>query len=481
MDFATGAGGAAAGELAGTVGNALGSVDGVVSSLNGIQQSLPLDSLTGPALDAFNGVQNTGRNAANWLTSAGQVLEGFDGLTPEVQQTAKENIKDFAREEGPLDKAREAFEHFQNYPWDQEGLEEQPGSTEAPDSPESPRPTRAPSQEQPRQESPGPEPEEPTLEESTKEVPVTEIRTEERPTTRIRTVEVPTTEVRTKELPTTELRTEEVPTTVIQTTQTPQGSEAPVSTLTSEAQTGASADLTSSAAPSGNLTLSSSNRVSESQATEIPATETPQQTERPTTTASSAEQSETALPGEEKIPYFICSRAGTAFSTFEQFVNDLDGGVGVLRDLGEVGHQSYVTDLTTQQAAGLKQENDFILSVFPNTFDPEDLEDEDDFNAIATNSFEKYWSRSNPSDGTEARKSHIQQGRGVSISARAKIPPSQNTPYWKKMIAQPPAVPPNAAPPLVSVADDSGGRGTTIYILDDGFDLNLDVSRASST
>jgi hypothetical protein len=116
VDFATGAGGAAAGDLAGTVSGALGNVDGVVSALNDIQQDFSLDSLTGPELDAFNGVQNTGRGAANLLTSAKDMLGGFDGLTPDLQQTAKDNMKEFAGEGGELEKARQAFETFEQFP-----------------------------------------------------------------------------------------------------------------------------------------------------------------------------------------------------------------------------------------------------------------------------------------------------------------------------------------------------------------------------
>jgi hypothetical protein len=63
------------------------------------------------------------------------------------------------------------------------------------------------------------------------------------------------------------------------------------------------------------------------------------------------------------------------------------------------------------------------------------------------------------------------------IYQRALLPEDAGAPYWKKMIAspfrQPPLQPTANDPPYL--ADDSGGRGTTIYVLDDGFDRSQPV------
>lgn len=46
-------------------------------------------------------------------------------------------------------------------------------------------------------------------------------------------------------------------------------------------------------------------------------------------------------------------------------------------------------------------------------------------------------------------------------------------------MSSPPRDPPKSPaedPPFV--ADDAGGQGTTIYVIDDGFDINSEVSRS---
>jgi hypothetical protein len=63
------------------------------------------------------------------------------------------------------------------------------------------------------------------------------------------------------------------------------------------------------------------------------------------------------------------------------------------------------------------------------------------------------------------------------IYPRAFLPEDADAPYWKKMISSPfkqPPLQPTADDPLY-VADDSGGRGTKIYVLDDSFDLGQPV------
>jgi hypothetical protein len=120
VDFAAGARGAAAGTLAGTFSAAVGDVGAVVSTLNGIQKAFPTDQLTKAGMGAAMGALNLGRESSNWLTSMQNMVKGFDSLTPEVQQQARENMKQYAGPGGPLQKASEAMKAFEDYPWEEE-------------------------------------------------------------------------------------------------------------------------------------------------------------------------------------------------------------------------------------------------------------------------------------------------------------------------------------------------------------------------
>lgn len=54
----------------------------------------------------------------------------------------------------------------------------------------------------------------------------------------------------------------------------------------------------------------------------------------------------------------------------------------------------------------------------------------------------------------------------------------KNAPYWKKMISSP-LQSPLLRPPTEDSpyhVDDSGGKGVTIYVIDDGFDIDHPVS-----
>lgn len=384
LDFATGTGSAAAGDLAKTVGGAAGNVDDVVSSLNGIQKNLPLDALSGPAMDAFNDVQETGRNAANLLGSAGQVLDGFDGLTPDKQQAARENMREFAKKGGQLDQARKAFETFEKFPWDEEGLDEEiPASTGAlsasgdapnasalPSEVQPPATTPSagnPSQERPRQESPHSEPEKPTEDVSTTELPRTEVVTEDASTTEARTED---------------LSTSQFPATELPKTQTPQSSMRVNSTvMASETQ----AIVTSSSgnatfALSGIPTTSAPQETEKSvtqtpQGTEISTTHATQETEQPTTTQSSGTATESSGPEETKVTHFLCTKDGTPLETFERLIKELDGGEGEAEIPNQefVPHQCYLTKITPERAEAVRK-LDFILAIDPWVFDIRELD-----------------------------------------------------------------------------------------------------------
>jgi hypothetical protein len=228
--------------------------------------------------------------------------------------------------------------------------------------------------------------------------------------------------------------------------------------LASETQTETSIDQTSSARTTGNVTLSS-----------LP-TRAPQESERPTTTQTSESPAESAVPDETKITHFLCTKEGTTVETFEKFINDLDGGVGraTIPDFDLVGHQSYVTSLTPSQPDAVRQ-LDFILTISPWVFDLREVEEEpDEFYQVQTRQpFSQKHQESDKSNGTERSVRDYRR--------RAMTHTGPTTPYWKKMIAQPPSRFSNGSSTFTALADDSGGKGTTIYIVDDGFDLDVEV------
>jgi hypothetical protein len=54
------------------------------------------------------------------MQSVGKILEGSDGLKPEVQQQVRDNIWDYAKSGGQLQKAGEALKALSDFPWEAE-------------------------------------------------------------------------------------------------------------------------------------------------------------------------------------------------------------------------------------------------------------------------------------------------------------------------------------------------------------------------
>jgi hypothetical protein len=350
VDFAAGARGAAAATLAGTFSTAVGDVGAVVSSLNGIQKAFPTDQLTKAGMGAAMGALNLGRESSNWLTSMQSMAKGFDSLTPEVQQQARENMKQYAGPGGLLQKASEAMKAFEDFPWE-----------------------------------------------------------------------------------------EEIPTT-------------------------------SSPTASGESTMQSSKsptRTSQS------ATATTHSSSQDTTT-SSATPTATAAPLVEQ--YGIVSKGGTQRKVFDDFIKDLDGGVGSLDAWDDLGSYIYITNLTAAQAEDLNKKHDFLLPVRRHAIDEEYDGSQEEFRAIDTMDY-----TSLAQDGNLPRKHERLATTDISGSlVRRTLVSDSSAPWWKKMLSAPPRdisqpdSDPSHDPQYLT--DDSGGKGTTVYVLDDGFDLSLPVS-----
>ncbi|KAF1918124.1 peptidase S8/S53 domain-containing protein [Ampelomyces quisqualis] len=117
---AAGSGGVASSELAGAFSSSVSSVAGVVSSLTGIQQSFPLRDLSKDGMKSFTSAQNLGRSSMDWMKSMANVLEEFESLKPDVQQRVRDNIREFSKPGGQLEKAVAAMEAFKDLPWEEE-------------------------------------------------------------------------------------------------------------------------------------------------------------------------------------------------------------------------------------------------------------------------------------------------------------------------------------------------------------------------
>jgi hypothetical protein len=197
--------------------------------------------------------------------------------------------------------------------------------------------------------------------------------------------------------------------------------------------------------------------------------------------ATSASSSGSATPTAIKASstYYIITKAGTSENLFKEFVQELDHGVGKLT-FGQY-RQTYKTMLNETQAQSLKAKHDFLLVVYTDTSstsstDQADVGEKEMFHAIPQR-------REAQLDSQEV-KAHLNESkRRKTMLSLPKLRPrtmlkDANAPYWKKMISNPWKQPPlyPTADDRPYSADDSGGRGTTVYILDDGFDLSQPVS-----
>jgi hypothetical protein len=209
-----------------------------------------------------------------------------------------------------------------------------------------------------------------------------------------------------------------------------------------------------------------------------------------TTISSSISASASSSPSDTPVTYFLQTKGGTSLETFDKFIQDLDGGVGqsFTYDMELVDHQNYMTKLNSSQVASLEKDYDFILAYHPCVTDPIDLHSDEEFHAIPKSGpflpthlgvqleqpskLPKSLSGPRPVDVAHSSS----RDSFAHLQSRKLNPPVSDAPYWLKMISSPPVNPlelPSQDPPFL--ADESGGRGTTIYVIDDGFDISSEV------
>ncbi|OAL01554.1 subtilisin-like protein [Phaeosphaeriaceae sp. SRC1lsM3a] len=181
-------------------------------------------------------------------------------------------------------------------------------------------------------------------------------------------------------------------------------------------------------------------------------------------TSSSAASTSTAQP----LTYFIATKWDNPIATFNQFVQELDGGAG--KADAQEHRQTYTTSLNASQAESLQAKYPFLLVVYTDKGQVGDVglgDDKEIFHAIPRQ-------RRNEIIASGSDVLHAEEKSSDKLSPRQLLPEDPNAPYWKKMISspfrQPPLQPPSMDPPYL--VDDSGGEGVTIYVLDDGFDLS---------
>jgi hypothetical protein len=196
-----------------------------------------------------------------------------------------------------------------------------------------------------------------------------------------------------------------------------------------------------------------------------------------TTISSTISASASSSPSDIPIEHVISSQEGTPLDIFKGFIQTLDGGKGELHTWDMIESQIYTTNINTTMALELPKKHDFILRISANTPMDETIDGSiEEYRAVNAVQF--------PSGSFESLRDRnvIKDARNSSsdIYSRAMNADEPNAPYWKRMISAPPRDVnlPDSDPTRDQsfLADDSGGRGTTIYVLDDGFDIDLPVS-----
>jgi len=176
-----------------------------------------------------------------------------------------------------------------------------------------------------------------------------------------------------------------------------------------------------------------------------------------TTKTSSATSSSSSAPPEPTFLYTICTKEGTSLETFDKFTKGLDNNAGARSVHELVPTQTYMTHLTLveRKALDLLSFIDYVIQEAPS-------EEADAFWGFEfyKSPYKAYKNRTaapiwtNSSQHTHAKHQHNKRA----LTARP------NSDSHLKILSQIRSV-----RDADYIADDSLGRGTTIYILDSGF------------
>ncbi|KAJ4303824.1 hypothetical protein N0V90_002725 [Kalmusia sp. IMI 367209] len=221
--------------------------------------------------------------------------------------------------------------------------------------------------------------------------------------------------------------------------------------------------------PSG--THTSMDTASQQSSQDLTATQATSTTHQSSSRTSTSSSSATLSGTPSTAQYIIISKNGTPVQTFKDFTQQLDAGTGQLWTWEITAKQMYLTNLTNEQAINLPDTHSFIKFV-----DICGLIDEaydgsvEEFHAL--NRTDRFGLAQDETPIHDHAKYH---DGNESMLFKRSLSLDENAPWWKKMISARPRdlTLPNSDPSHDPeyISDNSGGRGTTIYILDDGFDL----------
>ncbi|CAI7668050.1 unnamed protein product [Penicillium viridicatum] len=156
--------------------------------------------------------------------------------------------------------------------------------------------------------------------------------------------------------------------------------------------------------------------------------------------------------------YLITTKRGTSLTKFKTFVHGLDGGAGYQMAYSEVDHQAYVTDLTATQVATIKA-LPFIRTVSYN-IPVTELDDDEDFRAVPSRDFlpevdQLHDLNNHKSSKLLSSRTIAQSPRGQGGSHLTMISSDKMGELTEDYLF-----------------DDTLGKGTTIYVIDTGFDTS---------
>ncbi|KAF1995006.1 subtilisin-like protein [Amniculicola lignicola CBS 123094] len=192
-----------------------------------------------------------------------------------------------------------------------------------------------------------------------------------------------------------------------------------------------------------------------------------------TSTSGTTSSSTTSSVRSKPTRHFITTEVNTPLDDFKRFTDELDNSTGTSFSYEHTKRHQYLTMLTDEQAKELPKKYKLIKRLYSTELDPfeEDFEPEEFRAAIPDlTTLSGFQRRKRTSSGPFSVPKSPRSVLDMKLELRSM---SRHffAPWWKKMISSPPDQRLNPSKDPIHKVDDSGGKGTTIYVIDDGFDL----------
>jgi hypothetical protein len=137
--------------------------------------------------------------------------------------------------------------------------------------------------------------------------------------------------------------------------------------------------------------------------------------------------------------------------------------------------QTYRTHLNATQALDLYARFPFLFLAYADVEGPEEVESSEGmYHAIPKMQGDQLVSLELDEHSRATKEQTVESN--YLLLPRAPISGGENALYWKKMISSPLPHPSLEPADEAYASDDSGGRGATICIIDDGFEISKPVS-----